>query len=139
MIRCRLPDWRGRWMLRRNELPDIPEVRRVLRAWSRKGWTFGAAPSAQKLRTLHKEALAAIIRALPERASLFVGCSKHRRADQARHRHSARRGSISDAALFVWIHSRSQHDLTLPLLCLTSRVVSQEFKLTLYRPFTRTR
>lgn len=63
---CLPPNWYMRWMLRRYELPDLPEVRRALWAWWRKGWTFGAAPSSAELRALHQEAVAAVIRALPD-------------------------------------------------------------------------
>lgn len=50
-------------MLRRHELPDLPEVRRALRAWWRKGWTLGAAQSPRETRALHQEAAEAILRA----------------------------------------------------------------------------
>jgi hypothetical protein len=42
----RLRDWRVLWMLRRHELPDIPEVRRALRAWSR--WGLDARCRAER-------------------------------------------------------------------------------------------
>jgi hypothetical protein len=48
--------------LRRHGLPDLPEVRRDLRAWSLWGSTLGAVPSARKLRALHDQALTAVLR-----------------------------------------------------------------------------
>lgn len=54
------------WLLRRSDLPDIPEVRRLLRATFQKGFTFGAAPSQQKMRALREEAVEAIWQALPD-------------------------------------------------------------------------
>lgn len=61
-----LPDWPVRWMLRRHGLPDIPEVRRLLRASWRKGFTFGAAPGNQEMCAIREKALAAVIHALPD-------------------------------------------------------------------------
>lgn len=55
-----LRDWPVRWTARHHELPDLPEVRQALKAWARKGWTFGAAPSWQELLTLHQEAAVAL-------------------------------------------------------------------------------
>ena|SRR6266702_5047436 len=63
----RLPEWPMRWMLRRSGLPDLPEVRRVMRiAWQR-GFTLRAAPSKQKMRAIREQALSALSRALQVR------------------------------------------------------------------------
>ncbi len=69
-------DWHVRWMLRRHGLPDIPEVRRLLRAACRKGWTSGAAPSLQEMCAIREAAVTAVhgggtyVRAaIPQRAN----------------------------------------------------------------------
>ena len=46
-------NWPVRWILRRYGLPDLPEMRRVLRACARKGLTLGAAPRYREMLALH--------------------------------------------------------------------------------------
>lgn len=46
-------------MLRRTGLPDIPEVRRLLRACWLKGLTLGGVPGRQEMRAIREEAEAA--------------------------------------------------------------------------------
>ena len=43
-----LLDWPIRRLLRRRGLPDIPEVRRLMRAAGQKDFTFGTAPSQRR-------------------------------------------------------------------------------------------
>jgi hypothetical protein len=62
----RLLDWPVRRLLRRCGLLDIPEVRRPLRAAGQKGFTFGAAPSHQKMRAIREQAVKAVLRATPD-------------------------------------------------------------------------
>ncbi len=71
----RLLDWPMQRQLRRSGLPDLPEVRRALRAWSAWGWshwcfTLRPVPSRRELRALHDEAVAAIRRVLPDEDAL---------------------------------------------------------------------
>ncbi len=63
-----LLDWHVRWMLRRSGLPDIPEVRLLLRIAWQKGSTFGATPNQPKMRAIREQVLAAASRALPDKS-----------------------------------------------------------------------
>jgi hypothetical protein len=54
-----LLDWRMRNLLRRSGLPDMPEVRKLMRASWWNGFTFGAA-YRDELPVLREQALAAV-------------------------------------------------------------------------------
>jgi hypothetical protein len=56
-------DWYVRWMLRGSRMPNIPEVRLLLRISWRKGFMFGSGPNQQKMRAIREQALAAVSRA----------------------------------------------------------------------------
>lgn len=58
----RLPSWPARWMLRRCELSDLPEVRHLVRITWHRAFTLGAAPNQQKMRAIREQALSALIR-----------------------------------------------------------------------------
>lgn len=55
-------DWHTRRLLRHHGLPDIPEVRLLLRAAWLKGFTFGAAPGEQRMRAIRENAVLALVR-----------------------------------------------------------------------------
>jgi len=66
---ARMLDWPMRRILRRWGLPDIPEVRRLMRtAWHKGFCWFGAVPSQQEMRTIREQSLAAVSRALPDKS-----------------------------------------------------------------------
>jgi hypothetical protein len=52
--------WRPRGTLRRHQMPDVPEVRRLMRASWLNGFTFGAAYSQREMRVIRSDALAAV-------------------------------------------------------------------------------
>ncbi len=66
---ARLLDWHLRVIRRRWGAPDLPELRRLMRASWVNGFTFGAYPGASGLRAIREEALAAIRRSPDKGAS----------------------------------------------------------------------
>jgi len=64
----RILDWRLRSVLRRSGLPDLPEVRKLMRASYWHGFTFGAA-YARELPALREQSLHAIVVEVQRRAA----------------------------------------------------------------------
>lgn len=56
----RLLDWHTRSVMARCGLPDVPEVRALLRASWWRGFTFGSYPSPEEMAAIRQRALDAI-------------------------------------------------------------------------------